>query len=115
LARSLEAQKHYEAANSLREGGPELFTCCRLGIPSELWGSLTNTNPIESTFSNYRSATRRIKRWCHGQQVVRWAAVTLQVAEKSFESVGNPQLLSKLAIALERAVRKGREPLALTG
>jgi putative transposase len=103
LARSLEAQKHNAAADSLREGGPELFTCCRLGIPVQLWCSLTNTNVIESAFSIYEGATHRVKRWRNGKQVVRWAAVSLHVAEKAFGSIGDPELLSKLASALAHA------------
>lgn len=116
LARTLEAQGHRGAADSLREGGPELFTCCSLGIPVELWGSLTNTNVIESVFSVYEAATHRIKRWRNGQQVQRWAAVSLHVAEKAFESVGRPELMSKLAGALERPANPARRPkLALAG
>lgn len=102
LARGLEARGQGSAAASLREGMRETITCTRLGIPVGLNASLTNTNIIESTFSQHESTAHRVKRWQNGEQLVRWAGVALWRAEQAFGTVGDAELLRQLCEALER-------------
>ena len=106
LARGLEANEHCAAARSLREGLKEMLTCTRLGVPPGLIPSLTNTNVIESTFSVHEGVAHRVKRWQNGAQVQRWVAASSARAEKAFERVGDPELMARLARALERHVSK---------
>jgi putative transposase len=105
LARNLETRGQTEAANSLREGAKEMFTCTRLGLPDELHVSLSNTNTIESTFSRHADVAVRVKRWRNGQQVLRWVGIGAIEAEKSYSSVGTQPLMQRLSAALEAAVR----------
>lgn len=106
LAQDLESSGQEAAARSLREGAHQMLTCCRLGVPLELMASLTNTNIIESTFSIHEGTSGRVKRWRNGKQVLRWVAAASYLAEKSFERVGTPELLAKLARALDRWASK---------
>jgi len=102
LARGLEARGQHSAAASLREGMREMITCIRLGIPVELNASLTNTNVIESTFSQHESIAHRVKHWQNGKQLIRWAGVALLRAEQAFGTVGDAETLRKLREALEQ-------------
>ena len=115
LARSLEARGQQAAAASLREGRREMITCTRLGIPVELNASLTNTNIIESTFSQHEATAHRVKRWRNGQQLVRWAGVALLRAEQAFGTVGDAELLGRLGKALERQAANARAARATRG
>jgi transposase-like protein len=105
LARSLEAQGQKAAAGSLREGAKEMFTCTRLGIPDELHVSLSNTNAIESTFSQHEDLAVRVKRWRNGQQVLRWVAMGVLEAEKAYSTVGTGPLMQRLGSVLEAALK----------
>lgn len=116
LARGLEARGQGAAARSLREGAHQMLTACRLGIPLELMASFTNTNVIESTFSVHEGTAHRVKRWRNGKQVLRWVGAASYRAEQSFERVGTPESLAKLARALDLWVSKssmGPRPLAI--
>lgn len=108
LARGLEARGQRQAAASLREGMREMITCVRLGIPVELNASLTNTNVIESTFSQHESTAHRVKRWQNGQQLIRWTGVALLRAEQAYGTVGDAETLRKLREALEQHAAASR-------
>lgn len=54
IAAELDAD-HPDAAASLREGLPDMFTVRRLGVDGRLARSLTNTNCIESMMSVART------------------------------------------------------------
>lgn len=110
LASSLEDQ-HPGAAASLREGLEETLTVIRLGLPERLRRTLRTTNAIESTFDKVRVATRNVKRWRNGQQVLRWAAAGLLDAEKGFRRIKGYKELPILAAAL----RKQAHPESPTG
>jgi putative transposase len=103
LARNLESLGQTAAAGSLREGAREMFTCTRLGVPDELWVSLTNTNVVESGFSQVANVSARVKRWRNGQQVLRWVGVGALEAEKSFTKTGSERLLQQLDTVLQLA------------
>lgn len=114
LARSLDALGQASAAGSLREGAKEMFTCTRLRVPDELHVSLTNTNVIESAFSQYATIAMRVKYWQNGQQVLRWASVGVLEAEKSFTRIGAVLSLQRFGKILESAaVTSPRPPVVL--
>lgn len=102
LARRLETAGQGEAAASLREGSREMFTCARLGIPQGLYATLTNTNVIESAFSQHESIANRVKHWQNGRQLLRWVSLALAQAEAAFGTVGDADLLQHLRSALEK-------------
>ncbi|HEC08565.1 MAG TPA: IS256 family transposase, partial [Acidimicrobiales bacterium] len=59
-----ELDKTYpDAAGSIREGLPEMFTVRRLGVTGTLLRTLMSTNPIESMISIGRDTTGNVKRW----------------------------------------------------
>ena len=101
LARNLDVVGQTSAAGSLREGAREMFTCTRLGVADELYVSLTNTNVIESAFSQYATVAVRVKYWQGGQQVLRWVTMGVLEAEKSFSKIGTVPLLHRLGTLLE--------------
>jgi putative transposase len=75
-----------EAVASLDEAGEELLTVFAFGANHVLRRNLVTTNLIESTFSQVRRVTHRVKRWSNPQskakdQIRRWAAVALLSAE----------------------------------
>jgi transposase-like protein len=112
LARNLESIGQTSAAGSLREGAREMFTCTSLGVPDELWTSLTNTNVVESGFSQVATVSGRVKRWLNGRQVLRWVGVGALEAEKSFAKTGSVLLLKQLDTVLRLAVtQKNNTPL----
>jgi transposase-like protein len=86
LAKSLE-DKYPGAAASLREGLDEILTVLRLELPEALRKTLRSTNPIESAFDKVRMASRNVKRWRNGQQVLRWTAAGPLEAEKGFRRI----------------------------
>ncbi len=120
LARQLTLAGHKEAAASLREGLSETLTIQHLGLPSDgtVIESLATTNPVESVFSTYEQIAHRVKNWQHGEMVLRWVAVALMKAEKSFKTMATAAELKQLAAALERhaarvRIRSESEPSAL--
>jgi uncharacterized protein VirK/YbjX len=52
----------------------ETVTVIRLGVPELLQRTLRSTNAIESANEKVRLASRNVKRWQNGEQVLRWAA-----------------------------------------
>ncbi len=101
LADTLEKQ-YPGAASSLREGLEETLTLTRLGVPETLRRTLRSTNAIESAFDKVRVASRNVKRWRNGEQVLRWSAAGLLEAEKGFRRIKGYRELPVLAEALSR-------------
>jgi transposase-like protein len=91
-----------EAIKRLASSLEETLTVIRLGLPERLRRTLRTTNAIESTFDKVRVATRNVKRWRNGQQVLRWAAAGLLDAEKGFRRIKGYKELPILAAALRK-------------
>jgi transposase-like protein len=102
LAKQLDA-KHPDAAASLREGLPEMFTVAGLGATGRLRATLTNTNCIESMISITRTTTGRVKRWRDGTMKKRWIAAGMLEAERSFRRIKGHADMPTLIAAIGRA------------
>ena len=94
-----------EAVASLDEAGDELLTVFAYGANHMLKRSLVTTNLIESTFSQVRRLTARVKNWTHPKskskdQIRRWAAVALLSAESKANYIKGygqlPEVLSRI-------------------
>src|SRR5262249_17509899 len=98
LARQLE-KKHPSAAASLREGLDETLTVLRFGLPHWLMRTLATTNPIEFLNGRIRKTTHNVTPW-DGTMVLRWVAVALDEAAKTFRKLrgykGMPALVAAL-------------------
>ena len=94
------------AARSLEEGLEETLTVHRLRVPEQLRRTLSSTNVIESAFSIVETVCRNVKRWRAGDQIERWVASGLTVAERQFRKVIGyrqiPMLLSSMADAVSK-------------
>ena len=91
------------AAESLKEAFEETLVMHRLRLPEILRKSLATTNVIESAFSIVRERTRRVKNWRSGRdQVTRWAAAGLLVAEKRIRRIRGYKFLPLLVEALTK-------------
>ena len=94
------------AARSLGEGLDETLTVHKLRVPDQLRRTLCCTNVIESAFSIVETVCRNVKRWRPGDQIERWVASGLLVAERQFRKViGHrqiPLLLSSMANAVSK-------------
>lgn len=76
------------ALASLDEANEETLTVIQLQTPALLRKTLASTNPIESAFDKVRATTRRIKNWKTSKnQVSRWVASALLLAQKSFRKL----------------------------
>src|SRR5712691_7391265 len=75
------------AARSLEEGLEETLTVHKLRVPEQLRRTLSSTNVIESAFSIVETVCRNVKRWRAGDQIERWVASGLLVAERQFRKV----------------------------
>lgn len=100
------------AARSLEEGLEETLTVHKLRVPDQLRRTLCCTNVIESAFSIVETVCRNVKRWQSGDQIERWVASGLLVAERQFRRViGHrqiPLLLSSMANAVsKKSIAKG--------
>lgn len=51
-----------------------------------------------------RAVRRQVKRWRNGEQVLRWAAAGLRVAEQGFRWINGYRYLPRLAEILKREV-----------
>lgn len=100
LKAELELKGHKSAATSLLEGGSELLTIHRLGVTGALRRSLLSTNCIESMFSTARYLTRNVKRWQKEEQMERWLAASLLLAEKNMRRLPGYTQMPKLVSAL---------------
>lgn len=94
------------AARSLEEGLEETLTIHRLRVPEQLRRTLSSTNVIESAFSIVETVCRNVKRWRAGDQIERWVASGLWIAERQFRKVIGyrqiPMLLSSMADAVAK-------------
>jgi putative transposase len=79
-----------------------MFTVRRLGIDGRLAGTLTSTNPVESTLSIARTTCRNVKRWRDGQMVCRWMAAGMLNAERGFRRLKGYKDMPALVAALAR-------------
>ena len=93
---------HPDAAASLLEGLPEMFTVRRLGLSGTLAVSLSCTNSIESMFSVARRVMGNVKRWRDGEMKKRWLAAGLLEAERSFRRIRGCEQMPVLLAALAR-------------
>jgi transposase-like protein len=99
LARQLE-KKHPSAAASLREGLDETLTVMRLGLSTWLDRTLSTTNAIEFVNSRIRKTTHNVTKWNGGTMVLRWLAVALVEASKTFRKLRGYKGMPKLVAAL---------------
>jgi putative transposase len=99
LARQLE-RKHPSAAASLREGLDETLTVMRFDLPERLARTLSTTNPIEFLNGRIRKTTHNVAKWKGGEMVLRWLAVALVEASKTFRKLRGHAGMPKLIAAL---------------
>lgn len=99
LARQLE-KKHPSAATSLREGLDETLTVMRFALPTWLERTLSTTNAIEFVNSRIRKTTHNVTKWNGGTMVLRWLAVALDEASKTFRKLRGYKGMPKLVAAL---------------
>lgn len=99
LARQLE-RKHPSAAASLREGLDETLTVMRFDLPERLARTLSTTNPIEFLNGRIRKTTHNVAKWDGGEMVLRWLAVALIEASKTFRKLRGHAGMPKLIAAL---------------
>jgi transposase-like protein len=99
LARQLE-RKHPSAAASLREGLDETLTVMRFDLPERLARTLSTTNPIEFLNGRIRKTTHNVAKWKGGEMVLRWLAVALIEASKTFRKLRGHAGMPKLIAAL---------------
>jgi putative transposase len=90
------------AADSLREGLPEMFTLNRLDLPASLCRCLATTNLIDSSHSGIREKTHRISRWQNEAMALRWAATSLLATAGKFRRIMGYQQLWILHQNLKR-------------
>ncbi len=99
LARQLE-KKHPSAAASLREGLDETLTVMRFELPPWLERTLSTTNTIEFVNGRIRKTTHNVTKWNGGSMALRWVAVALVEAAKTFRKLrgykGMPILVAAL-------------------
>ncbi|MGH7284991.1 MAG: transposase, partial [Polyangiaceae bacterium] len=99
LARQLE-KKHPSAAASLREGLDETLTVMRFKLPHFLERTLSTTNSIEFVNGRIRKTTHNVTKWSSGSMALRWVAVALLEASKTFRKLrgykGMPILVAAL-------------------
>ena len=99
IARQLE-KKHPSAAASMREGLDETLTVMRFDLPHYLSRTLSTTNPIEFINNRIRKTTHNVARWDGGQMVMRWLAVALEEAAKTFRKLRGHKGMPILVAAL---------------
>lgn len=99
LARQLE-RKHPSAAASLREGLDETLTVMRMNLEASLARTLSTTNPIEFVNGRIRRTTRNVAKWDGGTMVMRWLAIAVIEASKTFRKLRGHTGMPKLVAAL---------------
>lgn len=105
LARQLE-RKHPSAAASLREGLDETLTVMGLDLHEGLARTLSTTNPIEFLNGRIRRTTHNVAKWDGGEMVMRWLAVALIEASKTFRKLRGYKGMPKLVAALRAHDKK---------
>ena len=71
-------------SGSILEGLDEILTVIRIGLPPQLRRSLACTNAIENAIGTVRTVQRNVKRWRNAEMALRWTAVGLLEAQKTF-------------------------------
>jgi transposase-like protein len=99
LARQLD-KDYPAAAASMREGLDETLTVARIGLDHWLARTLSTTNPLEFINGRIRKTSRNVKRWDGGQMILRWVAVSLAEASKTFRKLRGHKNMPKLVAAL---------------
>jgi putative transposase len=99
LARQLE-KKHPSASSSLREGLDETLTVMRFELPPYLERTLSTTNTIEFVNSRIRKTTHNVTKWNGGSMALRWVAVALVEASKTFRKLRGHKGMPTLVAAL---------------
>jgi transposase-like protein len=99
LARQLEKQ-HPSAAASLREGLDETLTVMSFKLPHYLERTLSTTNSIEFVNGRIRKTAHNVTKWNGGSMALRWVAIALVEASKTFRKLrgykGMPILVAAL-------------------
>jgi transposase-like protein len=99
IARQLE-KKYPSAAASLREGLDETLTVMSFELPHYLERTLSTTNTIEFVNGRIRKTTHNVTKWNGGSMALRWVAVALVEASKTFRKLrgykGMPILVAAL-------------------
>ena len=111
LANQLE-KKHPSAAASMREGLDETLTVMRFKLPTWLERTLSTTNAIEFVNSRIRKTTHNVTKWNGGTMVLRWLAVALGEASKTFRKLRGYKGMPALVAAL-RAHDATLKPLSI--
>lgn len=99
LARQLD-KKFPAAATSLREGLDETLTVMRMKLPAGLARTLATTNPIEFINGRIRKTTHNVAKWDSGQMVLRWLALAVREAAKTFRRLRGHKSMPVLLAAL---------------
>ena len=84
----------------MREGLDETLTVMRLGLVSALERTLSTTDSIELVNSRIRKTTHNVTKWNGGTMVLRWLAVALDEAAKTFRRLRGHKGISRLVAAL---------------
>src|SRR5260221_842405 len=99
LARQLE-KKYPSAAASLREGLDETLTVMSFELPHFRERTRSTTNAIEFVNGRIRKTTHNVTKWNGGSMALRWVAVALVEASKTFRKLrgykGMPILVAAL-------------------
>ena len=91
------------------KGMEETLTLTRLGITRPARSARSSsTNPCESMIEIVRRTQRNVKRWQSGDMALRWTAAGMLEAEQQFRKIIGYRDLAKLAIAIERDLRRHR-------
>jgi transposase-like protein len=110
LARQLE-RKHPSAAASLREGLDETLTVMRFDLDEGLARTLSTTNPIEFLNGRIRRTTHNVAKWDGGEMVMRWVAIGLVEASKTFRKLRGYTGMPRLVAALRTHDAKIKPPI----
>ena len=81
-------------------------------LPEHLARTLSTTNPIEFLNGRIRKTTHNVARWDGGEMVLRWLAVALIEASKTFRKLRGYRGMPKLVAAL-RAYDVNLKPMAV--
>ena len=100
LARQLERKYSSAAATSLREGLDETLTVMGLDLHQSLARTLSTTHPIEFLNGRIRRTTHHVATWESGERVLRWLAISLLEASKTFCKLRGYKGIPKLVTAL---------------
>jgi putative transposase len=96
-----QVEKDYpSAAASMREGLDETLTVLHFGVGDALTRTLATTNPIEFINGRLRKTSANVDRWRNGTMVLRWMAIGLVEAARTFRKLRGHKQMPKLVAAL---------------